>query len=101
MLSNQQTQPAQVIGPVGMPLTIEDLPPLGARWTAHRKADVVVAVERGLLTMQEACDRYSISVEELAEWLRGFKYRGIKGLQTTRSQENREAFERNALQLQR
>jgi hypothetical protein len=34
------------------------------RWVTRRKAAVVYAVQNGLLTEQEACDRYNISVEE-------------------------------------
>jgi hypothetical protein len=51
-----------VIGPDGSPLTIADLPPPGTkRWVPRRKAEVVAAVRGGLLSLQEACSRYSLT----------------------------------------
>ena len=58
-----------VIGPDGSPLTIADLPPPGTkRWVPRRKAEVVVAVRGGLLSLQEACSRYSLTVDEFNSW---------------------------------
>jgi len=58
-----------VIGPVGSPLTIADLPPPGTkRWVPRRKAEVVAAVRGGLLSLQEACSRYSLTVDEFRSW---------------------------------
>ena len=46
-------------------LTRANLPPANLkRWVAHRKAEVIAAVKGGLLTMPQACARYSISTEE-------------------------------------
>jgi len=54
-----------VIGPDGSPLTIADLPPTSTRrWVIRRKAEVVAAVRGGLLSLEEACDRYTLTVEE-------------------------------------
>ena len=51
-----------VIGPDGSPLTINDLPPATTRrWVIRRKAEVVAAVEGGLLTLEEACTRYRLT----------------------------------------
>jgi hypothetical protein len=48
-----------VIGPDGSPLTIADLPPSNTRrWVIRRKAEVVAAVRGGLLSLDEACQRY-------------------------------------------
>lgn len=45
MLENQKIRPAQVIGPLGEPLTVESLPPAYTlRWVARRKAEIVAAV---------------------------------------------------------
>ena len=42
MIENQDIRPAQVIGPLGEPLTIADLPPPQTRrWVVRRKAEVV------------------------------------------------------------
>ena len=56
MLENQKIRPAQVIGPLGEPLTLASLPPQGTtRWVVRRKAEVVAAVSGGLLSVDEAC----------------------------------------------
>ena len=47
------------------PLTIESLPPASTtRWVVRRKAEVVAAVRAGLITLEEACQRYTLSAEE-------------------------------------
>jgi hypothetical protein len=74
-----------VIGPEGFPLTLETLPsPLTKRWVSRRKAEVVVAVESGLLTLHEVCARYRISPEEFLSWQTRFSRLGLMGLHTTR-----------------
>ena len=51
-----------VIGPDGSPLTIADLPPTTTRrWVIRRKAEVVAAVRGGLLSLEEACQRYTLT----------------------------------------
>ena len=58
-----------VIGPDGSPLTIADLPAPGTkRWVIRRKAEVVAAVRGGLLSLEEACARYTLTVEEFLSW---------------------------------
>jgi hypothetical protein len=48
MLENQKIRPAQVIGPLGEPLTLDSLPPAHTtRWVVRRKAEVVAAVAGG------------------------------------------------------
>ena len=60
-----------VIGPTGAPLTLSDLPPGDTqRWVIRRKAEVVAAVHGGLLSLDEACSRYSLTSEEFLGWLR-------------------------------
>jgi len=55
-------RPAQVIGPLGLPLTIETLPPAGTTpWVVRRKAEVLAAIVGGLLSIEEACQRYDLS----------------------------------------
>src|SRR6476619_1317720 len=54
-----------VIGPDGGPLTIADLPaPDTKRWVIHRKAQVVVAVRSGLLSLEEAYSRYRLTIRD-------------------------------------
>jgi hypothetical protein len=48
-----------------------DLPPVNLRhWTARQKAAVVLAIGKKAITVQEACELYNLSIEELAEWER-------------------------------
>ena len=45
MIENQKIRPAKVIGPLGEPLTIADLPsPKTKRWVVRRKAEVVADI---------------------------------------------------------
>ncbi|HHN67190.1 MAG TPA: DUF1153 domain-containing protein [Thermopetrobacter sp.] len=79
-----------VIGPDGSPLSIADLPsPDTRRWVIRRKAEVVAAVRGGLLSLEEACKRYSLTVEEYLSWQRSIDQHGLKGLRTTRLKEYR------------
>jgi len=84
-----------VIGPLGELLTLDDLPAADTRrWVARRKAEVIAAVNGGLLSMDEACKRYDLTLEELAGWQRTFERSGMAGLRTTRIQDYRDAYER-------
>ena len=95
MLENQNIRPAQVIGPLGEPLTLESLPPVDTkRWVVRRKAEVVAAVSGGLLTVDEACARYSLSIEEFTSWQRAVDRSGMPGLRVTRIKDYRELYER-------
>ena len=79
-----------VIGPTGAPLTLGDLPPPNTqRWVIRRKAEVVAAVRGGLLTLDEACERYSLTNEEFLNWQQSIDRYGLPGLRTTRLQQYR------------
>ena len=79
-----------VIGPDGSPLTIADLPAPGTRrWVIRRKAEVVAAVRGGLLSLEEACTRYTLTVEEFLAWQRAIERFGLPGLRATRVQQYR------------
>jgi len=95
MLENQKFRPHQVIGPLGEPLTLDSLPPAGTtRWVVRRKAEVVAAVNGGLLSADEVCDRYNLSVEEFASWQRAVDRSGMPGLRVTRIQHYKSLYER-------
>jgi Protein of unknown function (DUF1153) len=80
-----------VIGPDGSPLTIADLPPQNTkRWVIRRKAEVVAAVRGGLLSLDEACSRYKLTVEEFLSWQQSIEEHGLAGLRTTRIQQYRQ-----------
>ena len=67
-------------------VTIELPPPYTKRWTARRKAAVVQAVRSGTISLEEACLRYGLSVEEFLSWQRAVEQHGIHGLRVTRLQ---------------
>ena len=95
MIENQKFRPAAVIGPLGEPLTLDSLPPRDTRrWVIRRKAEVVAAVNGGLLTIDEACERYDLTIEEFAAWQRAVDRSGMQGLRVTRLQHYRDLYER-------
>ncbi len=79
-----------VLGPAGRPITMADLPPPGTkRWVMRRKAEVVAGVRAGLISLEDACDRYKLSVEEFLSWQRLIEDYGMRGLRATRIQKYR------------
>ena len=95
MIENQKIRPAQVIGPLGEPLTIADLPsPSTKRWVVRRKAEVVAAVNGGLLTIDEVLERYNLTLEEFAGWQRAVDRSGMPGLRVPRIQHYKTLYER-------
>jgi hypothetical protein len=64
-----------------------DLPsPDTKRWVARRKAVVVEAVRSGAIKIDDACRRYSLSLEEFAAWEQAIQSHGLPGLRVTRLQ---------------
>ena len=79
-----------VIGPTGCPLTVADLLSSDTkRWVIRRKAEVVAAVRGGLLSLEEACTRYTLTVEEFLSWQNSIDQHGLGGLRTTRIKQYR------------
>jgi len=71
--------------PDGKEITLADLPSPGTRrWVARRKAAIVMAVQHGLISFEEACARYSLTLDEYLSWQRSFERHGIPGLRATR-----------------
>ena len=86
-------QGAQVLGPDGGVLTPINLPPVNTvRWVARRKAEVIAAVHGGLLSMADACRRYSLSSEEFLEWERHYKEEGLHGLRASAKHPHQQPF---------
>src|SRR3546814_161762 len=76
---------SSITGPDGQPMTLADLPPANTRrWVARRKAQVVFAVRAGLISLEEACERYALTFEEFASWQRMIDRHGLRGLRVTR-----------------
>jgi len=73
-----------IIGPLGHPLTLDTIPPPQTkRWVRRRKAEVVIAVKCGLLTMREASERYNLSDDEFLGWCEACHLHGIAGLEVS------------------
>jgi hypothetical protein len=84
------TPQTSVIGPDGSPMTVQDLPPANTkRWVARRKAQVVAGVRAGLISLEDACARYTLTVEEFLSWADIVDRHGIRGLRVTRLQDYR------------
>ena len=76
--------PRAVTLPDGTVMTRADLPPADTlRWVASRKASVVRAVTHGLISREEALQRYALSGEEFDEWARAIAAHGEAGLKVT------------------
>src|SRR4051794_18151850 len=66
--------------PLDASVALLDLPaPDTKRWVVRRKAIVVAAVRNGSLSLQEACRRYKLSVEEFLAWQRAIDRHGVRG----------------------
>jgi hypothetical protein len=90
MIEPTRRRLSYVIGPDGSPLSVADLPaPDITRWVVRRKAQVVAAVRGGLLTLDEVCARYSLTVEEFLSWQQSLDRDGLAGLRVTRIQQYR------------
>ena len=71
-------------------MTLDDLPPADTkRWVTGRKATVVNAVRSGLITLEEACKRYALSVEEFVTWQSLLDRHGVSALRVTRAHQFR------------
>ncbi|MBV8888588.1 MAG: DUF1153 domain-containing protein [Alphaproteobacteria bacterium] len=68
------------------------------RWPFRQKAVVVYAVRRGLLSIEDACERYRMSLEEFATWERAVEEHGAHGLRITRTQLYRDAPRRRRIE---
>ena len=79
-----------VIGPDGSPLTLADLPASNTRrWVIKRKAQIVAAVRGGLLSLDDACSRYRLTMDEYLNWQQSIDSHGLAGLRTTKIQNYR------------
>ena len=71
-------------------LSLGNLPsPDTKRWVPRRKAEVVAAVHGGLISLEEACARYALTVEEFESWEYAISRYGLNGLRATRAQSHR------------
>ena len=83
--------PRAITLPDGSIMTRADLPPANTRrWVASRKAAVVKGVMHGLLSQEEALERYALSVEEFREWVWAVSQHGEEALKATAVQKFRQ-----------
>ncbi|MGR3662120.1 MAG: CtrA inhibitor SciP [Paracoccaceae bacterium] len=75
----------------GKKMTRADLPPADTcRWVASRKAAVVRGIKSGLISRKEAHKHWSLSPDELNEWLGAVKRHGEVALKATLVQKYRQ-----------
>ncbi len=87
MPSDFSNRALSTIGPSGEHLTLKDLPPSDTvRWVIRRKAELVAAIRGGLLSLDDACERYQLSEEELESWANSLARHGLRGLRSTKLQ---------------
>lgn len=90
-LRRQEKRPNYIIGPNGDIITPADLPPPGTtRWVIRRKAEIVLAVHGGLLSLEDACRRYRLTAEEFSAWQHAIERHGLLGLRATHLKEYRD-----------
>ncbi|MGH1425283.1 MAG: DUF1153 domain-containing protein [Pseudooceanicola sp.] len=71
-------------------MTRADLPVPGTtRWVASRKLSVVRGVVYGLITQEEALERYGLSQDEFMEWVTAVTEHGEEALKATALQKFR------------
>jgi hypothetical protein len=92
----------------GTVLTVSGLPASDTRrWSARRKGEIVAAVEGGLLSAEEACSIYELSMDEFLSWKSAVALHGLAGLrarhprQTERGQAQHERRSFSALNVGR
>ena len=98
---SREAEGAEWLLDIGSNVSLDSLPPPETkRWVIRRKAEVVAAVRAGLLSLEEACARYTLSVEEFLSWQRLVDSHGLPGLRVTRLQDYR-ALDKNERLFQR
>jgi len=65
------------------------------RWVPSRKAAVLKAIREGHISLEDACKRWRLSIEEIQLWQRAVDKVGTPGLRVTRVQIYRPLFESN------
>ena len=89
-VERHQSDDQEAVSPLGELMTADDLPPPDTkRWVIRRKAEVVAGVRLGLISLEEACRRYHLSLDEFLSWQRLIDHHGMRGLRATRLQDYR------------
>lgn len=84
--------PRAVTLPDGQIMSRADLPPDSTRrWVVSRKVAVVRGVLYGLISKQEAMDKYGLSEEEFTSWVKAVADHGEDALKATSVQKYRQS----------
>jgi transposase-like protein len=59
-------------------------PVMPMRWVMQRKLELLRDIRNGKLTVDQACDRYRLSTDELFAWREALERQGPNGLLATR-----------------
>lgn len=72
------------------PVTLSDLPSVNTkRWGTACKAKIVNAARSGLISLEDACQRYALSVDEFVSWQSPLDQHGVAALRVTRAHQFR------------
>lgn len=72
-------------------------PPIPVRrWVPHRKAELIAAVRGGSLSLDAACKRYDLTVEEFLAWQHGIDLFGMAGLRVYKPRTGRTLRKKSA-----
>lgn len=84
--------PRAVTLPDGTVMSRADLPPVSTRrWVVSRKVAVVRGVLYGLISQEEALEKYGLSEEEFASWVKAVADHGEDALKATALQKYRQS----------
>ena len=86
MIPEAQGDPSQDYSALDVFARMLELPSSSERWTTRRKAAVIDGVRGGLVTIDEACRLYKLSLDEFVAWERDLDRYGVPGLRATRYQ---------------
>ena len=94
-LNAQTPYPAEtkIIRVSGAPDLSHLPPPETKRWVVSRKAQVVDAIRKNVLTLADACARYSLTEEEVRSWMKLAERGGSRALRVTRLQDYRRKYQ--------
>ena len=97
MIEQTNSRPAHPVGQSTHIPGLDRLPPANtSRWIASRKAEVVKAVEDGVMTIDDAIERYGLTLEEFCSWQRRMERDGVPGLRIKWLQKDRDTHNRGS-----
>ncbi|HWT30725.1 MAG TPA: DUF1153 domain-containing protein [Propylenella sp.] len=86
--SQSPVAPRANAGQIGLPAAH------AKRWSAREKAAVVDAVSKGSLALEDACERYALTIDEFRSWQDAVDRHGVAGLRAKMIQERRKEARR-------